>query len=85
MLESNPLKPTMLVGRLGVVVRIIVSSEVARGSRGACEEDAPAAKNLSPSLDSCCQAILRDPVFVLMFSSTWGNPEVGGGDNFLGF
>ena len=43
----------------------------------------PGAKNLSPSPDSCRQAILRYPVFS-MFSSTWGNPEVGGGDNFLG-
>ena len=38
----------------------------------------PAAQNLSPTPDSCRQAILCFP----MFSSTWGNPEVGGGDNF---
>ena len=43
----------------------------------------PAAKHLSPPPDSCRQAILCFPAFP-MFSSTWGNPEVGGGDNFWG-
>ena len=37
----------------------------------------PAAENLSLAPDSCRQAILRFPVP----SSTWGNPEVGGGDS----
>ena len=55
------------------------------GSPSGCAGDPePAAKNLSPSQDSCRQAILRYPVFLSVFSSTWENPEVGGGDNLLG-
>ena len=42
----------------------------------------PAAKSLSPQLDSCHQAILVS-LCVSMCSFTWGSPEVGGGDNLL--
>ena len=43
-----------------------------------------AAQNLSPSPDSCHQGSLRRPVCFSLFSSTWGNPEVGGGYDLFG-
>ena len=38
------------------------------------QEQAPAAKDLSPSPDSCRQAFVV--LCLSVFSSTWGNPEV---------
>ena len=41
----------------------------------------PAVRHLPPHLNSCCQAIFG-PVCFSVYSSTWGNPEVWGGDDF---
>ena len=59
-----------------------------RGGAVRSANSAPAAENLSPPPSSCRQANLCFPMcfcyVFLCFSSTWGDPEVGGEDNCLG-